>query len=167
MDPLPLSRLPRGSRVFLDANVLIYAAGASSKECDELLAKCSQQQITGVCLYETLNEATHRLMLLEARAKGLIRTGQVKELREHPRAVRQLNDFWRETERLLKQNLLFLPLTEQLVRLAQRERQLFSLLTNDSMIVACMRRYGIPFLASSDRDFERVDGITIYRPGDL
>ncbi len=167
MEPLPLSKLPRGSRVFLDANVLIYAAGASSKECDELLARCSQRQFTGVCLYETLNEATHRLMLLEARAKGFIRTGQVKELREHLDAVRQLNDFWRETERLLKQNLLFLPLTEQLVRFAQRERQLFSLLTNDSMIVACMRRYRIPALATSDRDFERVDGITIYRPSDL
>lgn len=167
MEPLPLSGLPGGSRVFIDANILIYATGGTSSECNHLLVRCSQRELTGVCLYETLNEVTHRLMLLEARAKGLIKTGQVKELREHPQATRQLNDFWRDTDGLLRQNLLFLPLDEHLIRSAQRERRRFSLLTNDSMIVASMRRHEIPFLASSDRDFERVSGITLYRPTDL
>ena len=35
------------------------------------------------------------------------------------------------------------------------------------MIAACMREYGIKFLATSDQDFERVRGITVYRPADL
>jgi predicted nucleic acid-binding protein len=167
LEPRPFSSLPAGSRVFLDANILIYAAGTSSRECQDLITKCAQRLLTGICLYETLNEVTHRMMLLEARAKGLIRSGQVKELREHRDLVPKLTDFWRETDKLLKQNLLFLPLSEELIRSAQRERQRFSLLTNDSMIVACMRRYGIEALATSDRDFERVGGISVYRPADL
>lgn len=35
------------------------------------------------------------------------------------------------------------------------------------MIVACMREVGISFLATRDRDFERVLDITVYRPDDL
>ena len=72
MATLPLRSLPNASRVFLDANVLIYAAGGTSRECRQLLLRCSRDEIYRVCLYEVLNEATHRLMLLEARAKGLI-----------------------------------------------------------------------------------------------
>ena len=47
------------------------------------------------------------------------------------------------------------------------ERQTAGLLTNDSMIVSCMREYGVSFLATSDADFERVAGVTIFRPAVL
>jgi hypothetical protein len=30
-----------------------------------------------------------------------------------------------------------------------------------------MRKYGLSFLASNDSDFERVGGITIFKPTDL
>ena len=35
------------------------------------------------------------------------------------------------------------------------------------MIVACMREYGLSFLASNDSDFERVRDITVFKPTDL
>ena len=38
----------------------------------DLLLPCSREEVFGVCLYETLNEATHRFMLAEAMAKRLI-----------------------------------------------------------------------------------------------
>ncbi|MGH9691697.1 MAG: hypothetical protein ACRD4C_11550 [Candidatus Acidiferrales bacterium] len=34
------------------------------------------------------------------------------------------------------------------------------------MIVSCMREYGVSFLATNDADFERVAGITVFRPAD-
>jgi predicted nucleic acid-binding protein len=37
----------------------------------------------------------------------------------------------------------------------------------DSMIVACMREYGIQALASNDGDFEHVNGIRVFGPTDL
>lgn len=41
------------------------------------------------------------------------------------------------------------------------------LLTNDSLLVAAMREHGLSYLASNDSDFERVSGITFFKPIDL
>ena len=35
------------------------------------------------------------------------------------------------------------------------------------MMVACMREYGLPFLASNDADFERVREFTVVKPTGL
>jgi len=59
------------------------------------------------------------------------------------------------------------PVNESTLRGAYAERRAAALLTNDSMIVSGMREYGVPFLASNDSDFERVLGITVFKPADL
>ncbi len=41
------------------------------------------------------------------------------------------------------------------------------LLTNDSVIVATMRDGGVTAIATADADFERVEGLRVYRPTDL
>ena len=41
------------------------------------------------------------------------------------------------------------------------------LLTNDSMVVSCMREYGLSLLATNDADFERVAGVTVFKPTEL
>jgi hypothetical protein len=43
----------------------------------------------------------------------------------------------------------------------------FGLLTNDSVIVATLRDAGVSAIATADRDFERVDGLQVFRPSDL
>jgi predicted nucleic acid-binding protein len=154
--------LPRGSDVFIDANILIYGLAGQSTECTDLLLRCSREEVTGVCLFETTNEATHRFMLAEAKSKGLISSENVRELRRKPEIVRSLVDYWRNTERVLDLNLLFIPLDEQLLRKAYAERQAAGLLTNDSMIVSSMRFLGLENLASADGDFDRVAGITVF-----
>jgi predicted nucleic acid-binding protein len=68
---------------------------------------------------------------------------------------------------MLALNLLFMPVNETIIRNAQTVRQEAGLLTNDSMIVAAMREYGLSFLASNDSDFERVPDITVFKPTDL
>jgi len=35
------------------------------------------------------------------------------------------------------------------------------------MIVSCMREYSVCFLATNDADFERVSGITVFKPADV
>jgi len=56
---------------------------------------------------------------------------------------------------------------EAIVRGANVERVAAGLLTNDSMVVSCMREYGLSLLATNDADFERVAGVTVFRPSDL
>jgi len=106
-------------------------------------------------------------MVAEALQKGLISKASSVQLRDKPAAVRSLSEYWKHVDRLLSMNLLFLATTESLHRDAHAERILSGLLTNDSRIVACMRRYGVTLLASRDSDFERVTGIEVFQPQDL
>ncbi len=138
-----------------------------SLQCKELLERCSREELIGITLFEIVNEATHRFMLAEARAKGLIPKENASELRKRFRVISSLTDYWRDTEIILNLNLLFLATDESIVKTAHSERQSACLLTNDSMIVSCMRNYGISSLATNDSDFERVPGISVFRPDDL
>ncbi|MCI0353398.1 MAG: type II toxin-antitoxin system VapC family toxin [Acidobacteriales bacterium] len=163
----PLHSLPNGCSVFLDANVFVYGGDGRSRECAKLLQRCSRQEVLGVTLFQTVNEATHRFMLIEVEELGLLGHPSARAMRKRPRLVGSLKKYWQRTEHVLNLNLLFLSLDEALLRQAQVERSSFGLLTNDSMIAACMRQYGISFIASNDEDFGAISGLTLFRPGDL
>ena len=163
----PLSNLPDQSFVIIDANVFIYALSGRSAECRQLFERCLREEVTGIALFETVNEVTHRLMIAEALSKGLITAGGAKALRNKFQQITTLTDYWLDTQRILALNLLFMPVNETIIRNAQTVRQEAGLLTNDSMIVAGMREYGLSFLASNDADFERVRDITVFKPTDL
>lgn len=162
-----LPGLPDHSFVLIDANIFVYGLGGVSDQCRQFLDRCFSEVVTGITLLETVNEVTHRLMLAEAYAKGLVERGTAGQLRQHFHVIPKLSDYWKNIENLLSLNLVFLPVNEAILIGAQAERQSASLLTNDSMIVSCMREYGVSFLATNDADFERVAGITIFKPTDL
>lgn len=163
----PLPDIPDASYVFIDANIFIYGINGASVQCEQLLQRCSREEVTGICLYEIVNEATHRFMVQEAFSKGIITRNTAAHLRSKYDLIPNLTDYWKNSERILDLNLLFPATDESIVRAAQLERQTYGLLTNDSMIVSCMHRYGITFLATSDKDFERVSDIVVFRPDDL
>lgn len=167
MPTQPLQQIPAGSNVFIDANIFVYGLSGQSAQCRQLLERCSREEVTGICLFEIVNEATHRFMLAEAVSKGLIPKESASTLRKKFDGIPSLIAYWQDTERILDLNLLFLATDESTIRTAYSERQRACLLTNDSMIVACMRSYGISSLATSDSDFERVRDIVVFRPDDL
>ena len=94
-------------------------------------------------LFETANEVTHRFMLAEAVAKGVITADGAKALRGRFQQIPALTEYWRHTERMLALNLLFAPVNEVIIRTAQAVRQEAGLLTNDSLLVAAMRECGL------------------------
>ena len=126
-----------------------------------------REEVTGIALFETVNEVTHRFMMAEALSKGLISAGGARALRGKFQQIPTLTDYWLNTQRMLALNILFMPVNETIIRNAQTMRQEAGLLTSDSMIVAAMREYGLSFLASNDSDFERVRDITVFKPTDL
>lgn len=162
-----LPELSGGSNIFVDSNIFVYGLNGVSNQCRQFLERCSKEDVTGVTLFEMVNEATHKLMLGEAEAKGYIPRQKYSELRKNVECIPKLNDYWHDTQRILSFNLLFLPTDDSIIRSAQTERESACLFTNDSVIVACMRQYGIYLIASADSDFERASGMTLFRPGDL
>jgi len=163
----PLLSVPNGTDIFIDANIFIYGLNRTSRQCLGFLERCSREEVTGVSLFEIVNEATHVLMLGEAASRGIITAANASLLRKKHSDIPTLVDYWYDTQRILGLNLLFFPTDEQIIRNAQAERQSASMLTNDSMILSWMREYGIRHLATADRDFERANGITVFSPEDL
>jgi len=163
----PLNAVPAGSNILVDANIFIHGLSAKSAQCKAFLGRCSKEEVTGVALFETVNDATYQFMKGEAVQKGFCSGQAMKYLAEHPDVVGKLADYWVNAERLLALNLLFVPVDEEIVRSAQAERVSAGLMTNDSIMVAAMRKYGIPRIATHDRQFEGVAGLTVFSPSDI
>ncbi len=167
MSSQPLSQLAASTDVFIDANIFVYGLSGQSAQCQDFLERCAREELFGISLFEIVNEATHRFMLAEACSKRLITSESSGKLRKHFGVIAHLSDYWKETRRILNLNLLLLATNEVIIYNAQPERQAAGLLTNDSMIVACMRDYGIMALATNHGDFERVSGIDVFKPDDI
>ncbi len=164
-----LDTVPDGSNVLIDTNVFIYGLSNASAQCTNFLARCSREQIYGITLFEVVQEATHEFMRAEAKAKGLFTAQErgVKYLSRHPEEVRQLTDYWVNTQKILALNLVLLPSDEKIVVGAQTVRDEVGLLTNDSVIVAAMREYGISNIASNDGMLGAVPGLSVFSPTDI
>ena len=167
MPSQPLNSLPGGVDVFVDTNILVYGLSGQSSQCAGFLNRCSLQEVCGVTSYEVVAEANHRFMLAEAYARGFITRPSAQALRRKRDVIPMLREYRIRTDRILNMNLLFLPTDESILRLAQLEQATSAVLTNDSIILACMRAYGIAAIASHDEDFEGITGITLFRPDDL
>ena len=162
-----LTALPNGSNVFIDANIFIYGLANQSSECREFLARCSREELFGFSLYDVVADATHRFMLAEALSKGIISKASASAMKAKAHSIAGLTDYWVNTRRILDLNLVFAGLDDTITRAAQGERASAGLLTKDSLIVAFMRRTGLRYLATSDKDFSRVDNILVHGPTDL
>lgn len=97
----PLDTVPNGSSVLIDANILIYGLTNISAQCKAFLERCSREEVTGITLFEVVNNATHHFMKAEAIEKRLTAKQAMKYLNEHPEEVSGLqiiglipNDSW-------------------------------------------------------------------------
>lgn len=104
-----LASLPSRSFVFIDANVFVYGLSGQSGQCRRFLDRRVREEVTGITLLETVNEVTHRLMVAEALSKRLISRGTARHLREKPELIQELTEYWKDIERLLALNLVFMP----------------------------------------------------------
>ena len=157
-----------GTRLFLDSPIFLYVFSGSSADCRALLARCEERLVAGVTSVVVMTEVCHRLMAMEAVAKGLMPpAGAGRNLRSRPDVVRRLTDYREYLERIPLMGVDVLPLGIGLLMRAADVRAETGLLTNDSIVVATMRDAGVTAIATADRDFERVDGLQVYRPTDL
>jgi predicted nucleic acid-binding protein len=163
-----LDQVPRGSRVFLDAPIFIYHFAMVSMECRRLLQRCESGEVAGVTSVVVLNEVTHRLMMMEALHQGLVTPGGVaRKLRDRPAIVRQLSEYRVQVASIPGWGIEVLPLDLAVCLRSVDVRSSSGLLTGDSLIVTTMRDQRMDAIATSDADFERVDGLQVFGPTDL
>ncbi len=161
-------QVPTGATIFIDANIFIYHFTAQSPACSTFLRRCQDNEIIGCTSAGSVAEMLHRLMIAEAVQKGYITIrNAVRALKEKPDIVKKLDRYLQAPIRLLEMKIRILPTTSEIVLRSKAIRKRYGLLTNDSLIVTTMKKNRLKLLASSDKDFESIPGIQIYKPADL
>jgi uncharacterized protein len=163
---MPLD-LPAGSLCFVDTNILVYHFVENpqfSQECRRLLGRVVAGEVTAVSATSVVADVVHKVMAEEARLRHTLDSGVVRFLQHHPAKISSLSAFVAAARQLELLPFRLLPVDLALVRSAAELAQQHGLLTNDAIIVALMQRYGIAHLATNDDDFDRVPGITVWKP---
>ena len=163
-----LDEIADGTRFVVDSNIFIYHFTGASAACRHLLERCESGRVAGVTSTFVVAEVTHRLMTIEAVAKGLVSAGDVaRKLREKPEIIKELDAYQQQVELIPRMGILVLDLDPRTLTAAAGLRRRYGLLTNDSLLVATAVLDGVTALASADRDFERVDALRLFCPQDL
>ena len=107
----------------------------------------------------------HKVMMFEAVVKtGRPRSGIVGWMKRHPDILDHLTEHQIAARRLTALPLDLLPVEGHLLAVASAISATHRLLTNDAIIIGSMQRAGIMHLATNDDDFDRVPGITVWKP---
>jgi predicted nucleic acid-binding protein len=159
--------IPPGAKVFVDANILIYAFssdptfGAASLE---LMERIERGEVGGFISASLLSDVAHRLMTLEAcQTFGWSYTGIARRLRRSQAQVRQLHTFRRALGDI-DNALTVLEVTSTDVLRAGELSQRDGLLSGDALMIAIMEKHQLTLLASNDLDFDQIPGISRYSP---
>ena len=163
-----LDRIPSGSRVFVDSTIFIYHFTAASADCRRFLERCERGEVKGTASAVVLAEVAHRLMMIEAVARGFLRPGNMaRKLRARPDIVTRLETYREQVERIPLMGITVFPLEVKTLLHSHDVRRKYGLLVNDSLVAATAMSREVDLLATADSDFRRVTELQTYEPGDL
>jgi len=164
---MSLEEIEEGSTVFIDTNALIYARTGKSEECRHLIARCQSLAVNGVISGFVVAEFCHRRMMQEAQAGGRAARNPSRALAQRPDLVMRLSVYADDVRALLGGELTLRNPDEIDFAVSLEFQRQFGLLTIDSINLAVMRRSGINEIVTADANFDRVEGLVIYKPDDL
>lgn len=165
---MDIKLLPKGERVLVDANILLYHLGGLSAECTEFLERVARSEITPYLTTVIVAEVLHRRMMTEAVSRNLISAGQpLKKLKANPAVIQSLAGYISDVEDILKLPFQIIEVTIQDIQLSHGLRQRHGLFVNDSINLACAERLGIPHIVTHDSDFRSVSSISGWEPADV
>ena len=161
-----LSELEEGS-VFLDTNILLYAYTTTrfSSSCETLLEKVQTKAITGYINSTVVDEFFHKALLTQMYIeKHLSPREAIAYMKKHPGVLTKLSTPYVMTREVLEQyNLIVLDTSDLLSDTLQISQQ-YGLLFSDALHAAAARKHDIDYFATNDRDFNRVEFLTLVRP---
>jgi predicted nucleic acid-binding protein len=160
--------LPNGTECFVDTNIFVYHFVQLdvdlSNACRAFLRRVVIGEIKALVTVQVLADVIHKVMAEEARKHFGLSSGGVPYLQRHPEKIADLSVFVSAAEQLKKIPLQVLSVDFGALSDAVSLSQTHGLLTNAATIVALMHRHGITHLATNDDDFDRLPGITVWKP---
>src|SRR5438034_1302834 len=116
---MTFASIPHGSRLFLDANTLVYYFTADLRfgaACLQLMDRIARQELHGFTSAHVVGDVAHRVMTFEAMyAFGLPAKGMVTHLRQQPAEVQKLTRFRQAVDLVAPMGIQVVPLDLALV----------------------------------------------------
>ncbi|MEN6450873.1 MAG: type II toxin-antitoxin system VapC family toxin [Thermoguttaceae bacterium] len=164
---MPLD-VPDGQRCFVDANILYYCFVETppfSVFCRQFLTRVQDGNVVALTDVRAISDCVHKVILAEVSHRfGRTRDGLVGWLKQHREALADLPKTAQACGRLLQLRLSVVRNDFTMLPTAVAIAQQHQLLLNDAGIVAQMQRHGVTHLATNDDDFDRVPGVTVWKP---
>ena len=161
--------LSNKDNIFIDANIFIYYVEdhpVFADACEKLLLSVETKKSIGVTSIFVLNEVFHKMMILEACDRFDIGMGRaVRYLKNNPQVVTSLTTCRENIERIRHiTNLRVIEVPSRVFNIAINFSWRYGLLTTDAIHVATMREYNIRTIATNDRDFKRIEWLSVWKP---
>jgi predicted nucleic acid-binding protein len=165
----PLDELLPDSRIFVDANIFLYSIlghPSLKPRCKKFLFNIENGVYKAVTSSLIFNEVLHKLMLAEAiRTNGLSsERDALKLIKEKPELISKLSLVWENYYNLKKYPINIFSIDEGVMDNAVLLSKKYGLLISDSVHAAIMKINSIDNIATNDGDFERIEGITVWKP---
>ena len=166
---ISVTQIPPRVSVMMDANIVVYALFPQTKQhssCKHLLERGARSEIQLHMVVNAVADVLHRTMIFELLAQGVVQKSSdaVNHLKQHPQTVQQLTRYKTVLRDLRQVRINILALSYQDLHSSRQYRENYGLMTNDSLIVAVMKREKIQHLATNDIDFQRIPDITVCLP---
>ncbi|MBI5243203.1 MAG: type II toxin-antitoxin system VapC family toxin [Elusimicrobia bacterium] len=169
MSPGSLDDIPRGSLCVVDTNILLYAEEGASLQAQRFVQRIVRRELVGTLPQPVWHELSHKLMLAEALALGLVTASRpAQRLGVNPETVRRLSLYRDKLTALSTMGFGFEPCTRQdFMENAFEQQRKYGLLTNDSVVLAIALRLKADALVTADQALLSIQDIPVFRPTDL
>ncbi len=126
---MPLSQIPKGTSVYIDANIFLFVALKQKhlEESKDFLKRAHKKEINGFISIVVLDEVLFKLIQAEASSKlKMPLSSTVQFLKGNPERISELTRCWDALSKILSLNITVLdvPVDFQLVMNSCREYKL-------------------------------------------
>lgn len=165
--PKPLSEVPKGISIFIDANVFyLYLRGPTRprEDCTKLLERVEEGEVEGYTSTLVLDELAYKLLL--RKIEEIYGQNPLEVIRRRREAISEASPYVeRGMEVVLGiDGLRVLSVEPPHLNVLAEYMRRYWLLPRDALHVAVMDWVGCRDLASADEDFDRVPHIRRWAP---
>jgi len=163
---LNLNQLPSGTRIFIDSNIFLYIFLRHprwGKSCQKFIQRTEEMDIQGIVDEFVYNEVMHKLMVTAIVNKlHCSPANAIAFVKKTPELLKELPALKEAGEMLRTMNVKVIsgPFFPESLTLMQEHR----LLITDAVHIAAMNKEKITHIASNDKDFSRIPGISVWKP---
>lgn len=163
---MKLKDIHSGSKIFIDSNIITYHLSGHSvfgEACRDFLKKVEIRKYECYVNDVVFSEVLLNFMKSELfRLRGIKPQRMVGEIKREPSLIELVN-FNAVIKLFENLRVEILPVEYKCKKIVEFISR-YSLLPNDAIHVATMKRHGIENIATNDKDFERVEWVNVWKP---